>query len=60
MTFALKARLNGTMIDLVGTARVVLARWGVKPPAGFGPLGSLAGEARAEFLVLFSRSARGA
>jgi polyisoprenoid-binding protein YceI len=60
VTFALKARLNGTMIDLLGTARLVLARWGVKPPAGFGPLGSLAGEARAEFLVLLSRSARGA
>jgi polyisoprenoid-binding protein YceI len=48
----LTARRSGNTIDIAGSTSVLLARWHVAPPAGLGPLGSLADHATAEFLIV--------
>jgi polyisoprenoid-binding protein YceI len=52
----LTARRSGSTIDVAGSTSVLLARWHVAPPAGFGPLGSLADHATAEFLIALHRA----
>ncbi len=56
VSVALTARRSGATIDLAGSTPVLLARWHVAPPAGFGPFGSLADHATAEFLILLDRA----
>ncbi len=56
MSVALTARSSGSTIDLAGSTAVLLARWHVTPPAGFGPLGSLSDHATAEFLIVLHRT----
>jgi deazaflavin-dependent oxidoreductase (nitroreductase family) len=56
VSVALTARRSGNVIDLAGSTRVLLARWHVARPAGFGPLGSLADHATAEFLIVLHRT----
>jgi deazaflavin-dependent oxidoreductase (nitroreductase family) len=56
VSVALTARRSGSTIDLAGSIPILLARWHVAPPAGLGPLGSLADHATAEFLIVLHRA----
>jgi polyisoprenoid-binding protein YceI len=47
----LSARRDGTVLQVAGSIPVAFATWGIKGPAGFGLLGSLADHGTAEFLL---------
>jgi hypothetical protein len=51
----ISARRDGTALQVAGSIPVVFATWGVKGPAGFGFLGSLADHGTAEFLLTLRR-----
>jgi len=50
------ARRDGAALQAAGTIPVTLANWGIKPPTGFGPIGSLAGQGTAEFVLVLHRA----
>jgi deazaflavin-dependent oxidoreductase (nitroreductase family) len=54
ITFA--ARRNGSELQVAGSTPVSFARWGIKDPAGFGFVGSLADHGTAEFLLTLRRA----
>jgi hypothetical protein len=49
------ARRAGPTIQLAGSIPVDFADFGIQGPEGFGPLGSLADRATAEFLLVLER-----
>jgi hypothetical protein len=51
VTFATSERRNGRALQVAGSIPVSLGTWGVKRPAGLGPLGSLANHGVAEFVL---------
>ena len=56
VTFATSERRNGRALQVAGSIPVSLGTWGVKRPAGLGPLGSLANHGVAEFVLQLHRS----
>jgi YceI-like domain len=52
VTVSFEARRSGPQLQIAGSIPVVLADWGIRAPAGFGFLGSLAGSGSAEFLLI--------
>jgi hypothetical protein len=52
VTVTLTARRDGPELQAAGSIPVQFARWGIRQPAGFGPLGSLADSGDAEFLLI--------
>ncbi len=50
VTFA--ARRDGAALQAAGSAPVAFARWGIRGPQGYGPLGSLASHGVAEVLLI--------
>ena len=55
VTVTLTARRDGPVLQAAGSIPVQFARWGIRQPAGFGPLGSLADNGDAEFLLILHR-----
>jgi polyisoprenoid-binding protein YceI len=55
ITVSFQARRSGSQVQIAGSIPVVLADWGIRAPAGFGFLGSLAGHGVAEFLLILQR-----
>jgi hypothetical protein len=55
VTVVITARRDGTILQTAGSIPVQFARWGIKQPAGFGFLGSLADQGDAEFLLILRR-----
>jgi polyisoprenoid-binding protein YceI len=56
VTVTLTARRDGTALQAVGTIPVSFGTWGIKGPKGYGPIGSLASHAIAEFRLILSKS----
>jgi polyisoprenoid-binding protein YceI len=56
VTVRIEARRDGTALQAAGTIPVTFAAWGIKGPAGYGALGSLASHGTAEFLIVLHRS----
>jgi polyisoprenoid-binding protein YceI len=52
VTFTLAGRRDGTALEAAGTIPVTFSAWGIKEPAGFSFLGSLANHGVAEFLIV--------
>jgi polyisoprenoid-binding protein YceI len=48
----ISARRDGTALQVAGSIPVAFATWGIKGPAGFGLLASLADHGTAEFLLI--------
>ena len=59
VVITLTARRDGSELQVAGSMPVSFARWGIKDPAGFGFLGSLADHGTAEFLLTLRRAERG-
>jgi polyisoprenoid-binding protein YceI len=55
VTVRFEVRRSGTELQIAGSIPVLLADWGIRAPAGFGFLGSLAGHGIAEFLLVLRR-----
>jgi len=55
VTFTVSARRDGAALQAAGSIPVALGDWGIKGPAGFGFLGSLADRGVAEFLLVLRR-----
>ncbi len=55
LTVTLSARRDGALLEVAGQMPVAYARWRIKAPVGFGPLGSLADRGTAEFLLVLKR-----
>jgi len=55
VTVTLTARRDGPELQAAGSIPVQFARWGIRQPAGFGPLGSLADSGDAEFVIILHR-----
>lgn len=55
VTVTLTARRNGPLLQTAGSIPVILARWGISQPDGFGPFGSLATHGDADFLIILHR-----
>jgi len=55
VTASFAARWSGSELQVAGSIPVVLADWGIRAPAGFGFLGSLASHGSAEFLLILRR-----
>ena len=51
VTVSVAARRDGTTLRVAGSIPVAFSAWGIKAPASFGLLGSLAGHGTAEFLL---------
>jgi hypothetical protein len=56
VTVTLTARRDGTALQTVGTIPVSFGTWGIKGPKGYGPIGSLASHAIAEFRLILGKS----
>lgn len=56
VTVTFSARRSGPALQAAGTIPVEFSRWGIKGPAGFGFLASLADHGSAEFLLVLHRS----
>jgi deazaflavin-dependent oxidoreductase (nitroreductase family) len=54
-TVMLTARRDGPELQAAGYIPVEFARWSIRQPAGFGFVGSLAGNGEAEFLLILRR-----
>ncbi len=54
-TATVSARRDGSELELAGSIPASFAEWGIKAPAGFGFLGSLAGHGIAEFRLTLHR-----
>jgi polyisoprenoid-binding protein YceI len=59
VTVTLSARRDGTKIEAAGSLPVAFAGFGIKGPAGYGLLGSLASDGIAEFLLVLSPAGTG-
>ena len=55
VTVVLTARRDGSELQTAGYIRIQFARWGIRQPAGFGFVGSLADNGNAEFLLVLHR-----
>ncbi len=55
VTFSITARRDGLGLEAAGSIPVAFSAWGIRGPAGFGFLGSLANRGVAEFLVVLHR-----
>jgi hypothetical protein len=55
MSFTVSGRRNGAALQVAGSVPIVLSDWGIKGPAGFGPLGSLSDHGVAEFLLALNK-----
>ncbi len=53
---AISARRDGSALQVAGSIPVTLSDWGIKAPAGYGFLGSLADHGVAEFLLVLHRA----
>jgi polyisoprenoid-binding protein YceI len=56
VTFATSERRDGTALQVAGSVPVSLATWGIRGPAGLGPVGSLADHGVAEFVLQLHRN----
>jgi len=52
VTITVSGRRSDTALQIAGSIPVVMSRWGITEPAGFGPLGSLSNHGIAEFLLI--------
>jgi polyisoprenoid-binding protein YceI len=52
VTFTITGRRDGTALEAAGSIPVTFAAWGIREPAGFSFLGSLANHGVAEFLIV--------
>jgi len=52
VTFMIMGRRDGTALEAAGSIPVAFSTWGIRGPAGFSFLGSLANHGMAEFLVV--------
>jgi polyisoprenoid-binding protein YceI len=52
VTFTITGRRDGTALEAAGSIPVTFSAWGIKGPAGFSFLGSLANHGTAEFLIV--------
>lgn len=52
VTFTITGRRDGTALEAAGSIPVTFSAWGIKGPAGFSFLGSLANRGVAEFLIV--------
>ena len=59
VTVTLSARRDGTAIDAAGSLPVAFTDFGIKAPRGYGVFGSLAGNGKAEFLLILAPVAAG-
>jgi len=55
VTVMLTARRDGPELQTAGSIPIQFARWGIRQPAGFGFVGSLANHGDAEFLLILHR-----
>jgi len=55
VAFPVSGRRAGPAIDVTGSIPVTFAAWGIKGPAGYGFIGSLADHGVAEFLLIMRR-----
>jgi polyisoprenoid-binding protein YceI len=55
VTFTVSGRRNGAALQAAGSIPVPFTRWGIRGPAGYGFLGSLADRGIAEFLFVLRR-----
>ena len=55
VTFTITGRRDGPALEAAGAIPVTFSAWGIKGPAGFSFLGSLANHGAAEFLVVLRR-----
>jgi polyisoprenoid-binding protein YceI len=54
-TFTISGRRDGSALQVAGSIPVTLSDWGIRTPAGYGFLGSLADHGVAEFLLVLHR-----
>ena len=55
VTFTITGRRDGTALEAAGSIPVTFSAWGIRGPAGFSFLGSLANHGVAEFLIVLRR-----
>lgn len=55
VTVTIRARRDGTAVQLAGSIPVAFPGWAIKGPGGYGFLGSLADHGLAEFLLILHR-----
>ena len=55
VTFTVSGRRYAATVQAAGSVQIEFSHWGIKAPAGYGPLGSLADHGVAEFLVALRR-----
>ena len=56
VSFTVSGRRDGAVLQVIGSIPVTFSGWGIKGPAGFGALGSLADHGKAEFLLTLRQS----
>jgi polyisoprenoid-binding protein YceI len=56
VTLAVSAHRTGNVLEVAGSTPVSFGDWGIKPPSNYGPLGSLADQGEAEFLLVLHRT----
>jgi hypothetical protein len=52
VTVTIRARRDGTAMQLAGSIPVAFPEWAIRGPGGYGFLGSLADQGIAEFLLV--------
>jgi len=55
VTFTITGRRDGPKLEAAGSISVTFSAWGIRDPAGFSFLGSLANHGVAEFLIVLRR-----
>jgi hypothetical protein len=55
VTFTITDRRDGTALEAAGSIPVAFSAWGIRGPAGFSFIGSLANHGVAEFLIVLHR-----
>jgi polyisoprenoid-binding protein YceI len=58
VTFTITGRRDGAALEAAGSIPVAFSAWGIRGPAGFSFLGSLADHGVAEFLIILRRPNR--
>jgi polyisoprenoid-binding protein YceI len=58
VTFTITGRRDGAALEAAGSIPVAFSAWGIRGPAGFSFLGSLANHGVAEFLIILRRPNR--
>jgi polyisoprenoid-binding protein YceI len=59
VSFTVTGRRDGSLLQAAGSVPVTFSAWGIRAPAGYSFLGSLADHGVAEFLIVLRRGGRG-